>query len=161
MSEQQQQQQRTFRIGTRKSQLAMVQTQLVCSTLKSLYPQHKFEIVAMSTTGDRILDVALSKIGEKALFTKELEVALEDGRVDFVVHSLKDLPTTLPEGMYLGAVMERENPHDALVLSEKHKDATLASLPAGSVIGTSSLRRVAQLKRAYPHLVFSDVRGNL
>ncbi|KAI8080012.1 porphobilinogen deaminase [Halteromyces radiatus] len=153
--------QRTFRIGTRKSQLAMVQTELVCSLLQKSYPQHKFEIVAMSTTGDRILDVALSKIGEKSLFTKELEVALEDGRVDFVVHSLKDLPTTLPEGMYLGAVLERENPHDAVVLSDKFKDYTLATLPAGSVIGTSSLRRVAQLKRKYPHLTFTDVRGNL
>ncbi|CAO3599338.1 unnamed protein product [Absidia cylindrospora] len=115
----------------------------------------------MSTTGDKILDVALSKIGEKALFTKELEVALEDGRVDFVVHSLKDLPTTLPEGMHLGAVTERENPHDALVLKDSFKDHTLASLPAGLVIGTSSLRRVAQLQRTYPHLVYTDVRGNL
>lgn len=151
----------TFRIGTRKSALAMVQTEFVRDSLQKEFPSYKFEIVPMSTTGDRILDVALSKIGEKSLFTKELEVALADKRVDFVVHSLKDLPTVLPEGMYLGAVLERENPHDAVVLHEKHKGATLATLPAGSVIGTSSLRRVAQLKRKYPHLAFTDCRGNL
>ncbi|KAG0164003.1 hypothetical protein DFQ28_010940 [Apophysomyces sp. BC1034] len=152
---------KTYTIGTRKSQLAMVQTEHVRDCLQKMYPEHEFKIESMSTTGDRILDVALSKIGEKALFTKELEVALEDGRVDFVVHSLKDLPTTLPPGMFLGAIMEREDPNDALVLADRFKNHTLASLPEGSVIGTSSLRRVAQLKRRYPHLIFKDVRGNL
>ncbi|CAO3652455.1 unnamed protein product [Cunninghamella echinulata] len=151
----------TFRIGTGKSALAMVQTEFVRDSLQKVFPNYKFEIIPMSTTGDCILHVALSKIGEKSLFTKELEVALADKRVDFVVHSLKDLPTVLPEGMYLGAVMERENPHDAVVLHEKHKGATLATLPAGFIIGTSSLRRVAQLKRTYPHLTFTDCRGNL
>ncbi|KAI8393760.1 porphobilinogen deaminase [Radiomyces spectabilis] len=152
---------KVYTIGSRKSQLALVQTHIVRDTLQSLYPEYEFKVEAMSTTGDRILDVALSKIGEKALFTKELEVALEDGRVDFVVHSLKDLPTTLPPGMFLGAVTEREDPNDALVLSPKWKGYSLASLPVGAVIGTSSLRRVAQLKRRYPSLVFKDVRGNL
>ncbi|KAL0075745.1 porphobilinogen deaminase [Phycomyces blakesleeanus] len=148
---------KNYTIGTRKSQLAMVQTYLVRDLLQRAYPQHTFAIESMSTSGDRILDKALSKIGEKALFTKELEIALEDGRVDLVVHSLKDLPTVLPEGMYLGAVLERENPHDAVVLAPRFKGLTLATLPKGSVVGTSSLRRVAQLKRRYPHLIFDDV----
>lgn len=151
----------TVTLGTRKSQLAMVQTYQVQAALQKLYPNYHFPIVPMSTTGDKVLDVALSKIGEKSLFTKELEVALHDRKVDLVVHSLKDLPTTLPSGMLLGAVMERENPHDAVVFNEKHKDYTLDKLPEGSVIGTSSVRRIAQLKRRFPHLEFKDVRGNL
>ncbi|KAI9273730.1 porphobilinogen deaminase [Sporodiniella umbellata] len=146
-----------FVIGSRKSQLALVQTHLVRDMLERLYPDQEFTIEAMSTTGDNILDKALSKIGEKALFTKELEVALADRRVDFVVHSLKDLPTVLPAGMEIGAILEREDPRDALVLNERNKGHTLATLPTGSVIGTSSLRRVAQLKRRYPHLKFADV----
>jgi hydroxymethylbilane synthase len=152
---------KTFVIGTRKSELALIQSYFVRDTLQSLYPDHEFKIEGMSTMGDKILNQALSKIGEKALFTKELEVALQDGRVDLVVHCLKDLPTVLPESMTLGAILERENPNDALVLNEKNKGLTLETLPAGSVIGTSSLRRVAQLKRRYPHLTFDDVRGNL
>ncbi|XP_076045274.1 porphobilinogen deaminase-like protein l(3)02640 isoform X2 [Oratosquilla oratoria] len=115
----------------------------------------------MKTKGDKILDKALSKIGSKSLFTKELEMALEDGSVDIVVHSLKDLPTTLPEGMVIGAVCEREDPRDVAVMHPSYKSETLASLPSGSVIGTSSLRREAQLKRKYPHLKFESVRGNL
>ncbi|GAN10767.1 porphobilinogen deaminase [Mucor ambiguus] len=151
-----------YRIGTRKSKLALVQTEMIKDYLSKAFPQYEFILEGISTTGDRILDVALSKIGEKALFTKELEVALEDGRVDFVVHCLKDLPTTLPRGIALGAVMERENPNDALVLSPKYGNcSSLADLPEGSVVGTSSLRRVAQLKNKYPHLIYKDVRGNV
>lgn len=146
-----------YRIGTRKSKLALVQTEMIKDLLSKAFPQYQFIVEGISTTGDRILDVALSKIGEKALFTKELEVALEDGRVDFVVHCLKDLPTTLPQGMGLGAIMERENPNDALILSPKYQGSSLADLPEGSVVGTSSLRRVAQLKNKYPHLVYKDV----
>ncbi|KAI9477997.1 MAG: porphobilinogen deaminase [Benjaminiella poitrasii] len=152
---------KTFVIGSRKSQLAVVQTHIVRDKLQSLFPNYEFKIETMSTIGDKILNQALSKIGEKAVFTKELEIALENGTVDFVVHSLKDLPTVLPDGMHLGAITERENPNDALVLNAKHKGKTLSTLPPGSVIGTSSLRRVAQLKRRYPHLSFTDVRGNL
>lgn len=111
--------------------------------------------------GDRVLNVSLPKIGEKSLFTKDLEDALRNGGVDFVVHSLKDLPTSLPSGMAIGAVLERGDPRDALLLNEKHKGATLATLPPGSIIGTSSLRRTAQIMRFYPHLVVNDVRGNL
>ncbi|XP_014069131.1 porphobilinogen deaminase isoform X3 [Salmo salar] len=115
----------------------------------------------MTTTGDKILDTALSKIGEKSLFTKELETALEKNEVDLVVHSLKDLPTTLPPGFTIGAVLKRENPHDAVVLHPKNMGKSLDTLPDKSVIGTSSLRRAAQLKKRFPHLEFKDIRGNL
>ncbi|XP_058830847.1 porphobilinogen deaminase isoform X2 [Topomyia yanbarensis] len=115
----------------------------------------------MTTVGDRVLNKSLPKIGEKSLFTKDLEDALRTGGVDFVVHSLKDLPTTLPIGMAIGAVLEREDPRDALVLNGKHRGKTLNTLPKGAVIGTSSLRRSAQLARTYPHLTVCDIRGNL
>lgn len=148
-------------MGTRKSQLARIQTDFVAEKLKALYPDVHLEIVAMSTIGDEILDTALSKIGEKSLFTKELENALEKNEVDLVVHSLKDLPTTLPMGFTIGAVLQRENPHDAVVLHPKKAGLTLDTLPKGSVIGTSSLRRAAQLKKRFPQLEFKDIRGNL
>ncbi|XP_041098444.1 porphobilinogen deaminase-like isoform X2 [Polyodon spathula] len=152
---------RVIRVGTRKSQLARIQTDSVAEKLKDLYPEVHTEIVAMATTGDKILDTALSKIGEKSLFTKELENALERNEVDLVVHSLKDLPTTLPLGFTIGAVLKRENPHDAVVLHPKNAGRTLHTLPEKSVIGTSSLRRAAQLKKRFPHLEFKDIRGNL
>ncbi|XP_019770800.2 porphobilinogen deaminase isoform X2 [Dendroctonus ponderosae] len=115
----------------------------------------------MTTLGDQILDIPLPKIGEKSLFTKELESALSAGLVDFIVHSLKDLPTSLPNGMAIGATLSRENPRDALVLQKDIKHHTLATLPEGSVIGTSSLRRTAQLAKKYPHLKVENIRGNL
>ncbi|XP_021437606.2 porphobilinogen deaminase isoform X3 [Oncorhynchus mykiss] len=152
---------RLIRIGTRKSQLARIQTDSVAEKLKRLYPDVHLEIVGMTTTGDKILDTALSKIGEKSLFTKELETALERNEVDLVVHSLKDLPTTLPPGFTIGAVLKRENPHDAVVLHPKNMGKSLDTLPDKSVIGTSSLRRAAQLKKRFPHLEFKDIRGNL
>ncbi|XP_024947826.1 porphobilinogen deaminase isoform X2 [Cephus cinctus] len=117
--------------------------------------------ITMNTKGDKILDKSLPKIGEKSLFTEELELALESGRVDFVVHSLKDLPTTLPEGMALGAILKREDPRDAVVMSKKYQGKTLETLPEGSIIGTSSLRRSAQLARNMPHLKVENIRGNL
>uniref|UniRef100_A0A8C9T005 hydroxymethylbilane synthase n=1 Tax=Scleropages formosus TaxID=113540 RepID=A0A8C9T005_SCLFO len=152
---------RVIRIGTRKSQLARIQTDSVAEKLKKLYPDVLLEIVAMSTTGDKILDTALSKIGEKSLFTKELENALERNEVDLVVHSLKDLPTVLPLGFTIGAVLERECPFDAVVLHLKNTGKCLDTLPEKSIIGTSSLRRAAQLKKRFPHLEFKDIRGNL
>ena len=148
-------------VGSRKSQLALIQTRFVISQLKKIKPELNFEIVEMSTVGDNVLDKALSKIGEKSLFTKELEVALEKGDVDFVVHSMKDLPTTLPPGMVIGAVLEREDPRDAVIIKANTEWSSLSDLPPGSVVGTSSLRRAAQLRSAYPGLVFQDVRGNL
>ncbi|XP_057319562.1 porphobilinogen deaminase [Microplitis mediator] len=150
-----------IKVGSRKSELALIQTNYVIDCLKDLYPKKKFEIVTMNTKGDKILDISLPKIGEKALFTQELELALEQGDVDFVVHSLKDLPTTLPTGMALGAIMKREDPRDAVVMSKKMSDKTLSTLPSGSVIGTSSLRRSAQLARSLPHLEVRSIRGNL
>ncbi|XP_062845182.1 hydroxymethylbilane synthase a [Trichomycterus rosablanca] len=152
---------RIIRMGTRKSQLARIQTDSVAEMLKKLYPDLQLEIVAMSTIGDKILDTALSKIGEKSLFTKELENALDRNEVDLVVHSLKDLPTSLPSGFTIGAVLKRENPHDAVVLHPKNAGLTLNSLPEKSVIGTSSLRRAAQLKKRFPQLEFENIRGNL
>lgn len=152
---------KTVKVGSRKSQLALIQTNSVIKMLKDIKPNLNFEIITMTTTGDKILDTALSKIGEKSLFTKELENALLDNTVDFVVHSLKDLPTVLPEGMGIGAVCKRDDPRDVVVMHQKHKDQTLKKLPKGSVVGTSSLRRAAQIRRNFPHLVIKDVRGNL
>jgi len=152
---------RTIRIGSRKSQLALVQTYWVQAELQKHFPDRQFEVETMSTQGDKILDVALAKIGDKGLFTKELEVSMIEGQIDLAVHSLKDLPTNLPEGLILGCVTQRVDPADALVVNEKHKDKQLDTLPEGAVIGTSSLRRLAQLRHHFPHLTFKDVRGNV
>lgn len=152
---------RTIRIASRKSQLALVQTYWVQEELQKHFPEYTFEVHTMSTQGDNILDVALAKIGDKGLFTKELELGMLNNETDFAVHSLKDLPTNLPEGLILGCVTERENPADALVVHEKHKDKQLDTLPEGAVVGTSSLRRLAQLRHHFPHLTFKDIRGNL
>ncbi|KAK7866802.1 hypothetical protein R5R35_005236 [Gryllus longicercus] len=150
-----------IRVGSRKSELALIQTRHVIKCLKDIYPDKKFEIITMITTGDKILDKPLPKIGEKSLFTKELEIALEQKQVHFVVHSLKDLPTLLPSGMCIGAVLLREDPKDSVVMHPDFQDKTLETLPKGSVIGTSSLRRTAQLRREYPSLKVADIRGNL
>ncbi len=150
-----------IRIGSRKSQLALVQTYWVQEELQKHFPDKHFEVEAMSTQGDKILDVALAKIGDKGLFTKELEVGMLNGSTDLAVHSLKDLPTNLPNGLMLGCITQRVDPADALVLNAKHQDKQLETLPEGSVIGTSSLRRLAQLRHHYPQLTFKDIRGNV
>ena len=152
---------RPIRIGSRKSQLALVQTHWVQGELQQKFSDRKFEVHTMNTQGDKILDVALAKIGDKGLFTKELELGMLQGEIDFAVHSLKDLPTHLPEGLILGCVTERENPADALVVHANHQDKQIDTLPEGAVVGTSSLRRLAQLRYHYPHLSFKDIRGNL
>ncbi|TBR58599.1 hydroxymethylbilane synthase [Westiellopsis prolifica IICB1] len=152
---------RTIRIGSRKSQLALIQTYWVQEQLQKSFPDITFEVHTMATHGDKILDVALAKIGDKGLFTKELELGMINQEIDFAVHSLKDLPTRLPEGLVLAAITERENPADALVVHEKHKDKQIDTLSEGAVIGTSSLRRLAQLRHQFPHFTFKDVRGNL
>jgi hydroxymethylbilane synthase len=152
---------RPIRIGSRKSQLALVQTYWVQEQLQKIFPDRNFEVHTMSTQGDKILDVALAKIGDKGLFTKELEQSMLNQEIDLAVHSLKDLPTRLPAGLILGAITEREDPADALVVRQQFQGNTLANLPPGSVIGTSSLRRLAQLRHHYPHLQFKDIRGNL
>ena len=150
-----------LRIASRRSQLAMVQTNWVKAELEKAHPGLTITVEAMATQGDKILDVALAKIGDKGLFTKELEAQMLVGRADIAVHSLKDLPTNLPGGLMLGCITEREDPADALVVNAKNKDYQLDTLPEGSVVGTSSLRRLAQLRHHYPHLVFKDVRGNV
>ena len=152
---------RTIRIGSRKSQLALVQTYWVQEQLQQHFPNRQFEVETMSTQGDKILDVALAKIGDKGLFTKELEVGMLNQDIDLAVHSLKDLPTQLPVGLILGCVTERVDPADALVVNAKHQDRQLETLPEGATIGTSSLRRLAQLRHHFPHLKFKDVRGNV
>jgi len=152
---------RTVRIGSRKSQLALVQTHWVQSELSKAFPDINFEVTTMESKGDKILDVALSKIGDKGLFTQELEDTMLSGDTDFAVHSLKDLPTNLPDGLMLGCVTEREDPADALVVHEKHKDKQLNTLPEDAVIGTSSLRRLAQLRHHFPKFQFKDIRGNV
>ena len=152
---------RTVRIGTRKSQLALVQTYWVKAELEKHFPEIGFEVEEMSTKGDKILDVPLAKIGDKGLFTKELEVGMLNNSTDFAVHSLKDLPTNLPEGLMLGCVSKRVDPADALVVNEKYRDKQLETLPEGAVVGTSSLRRLAQLRHHFPKLEFKDIRGNV
>lgn len=152
---------RTIRIGSRKSQLALVQTHWVRDELQKRFPDVTFEVTTMETHGDKVLDVSLSKIGDKGLFTQELEDGMLQGSIDFAVHSLKDLPTRLPEGLTLGCITEREDPADALVVHAKHADKKLETLPTGAIIGTSSLRRLAQLRHHYRHFEFKDIRGNL
>lgn len=140
-------------IASRGSQLALWQAHWVEGRLKELGHEVRIEII--KTTGDKITDVPLAKVGTKGLFTKEIEEALLDGRADLAVHSLKDLPTELPDGLILAAVPEREDPRDAVV------GKRLADLPRGARVGTSSLRRSAQLRKLRPDLVIESVRGNL
>jgi len=148
-------------IASRRSKLAMVQTLWVKEQLEKNIPDLDVSIEAMATQGDKILDVALAKIGDKGLFTKELEAQMLIGHADIAVHSLKDLPTNLPPGLKLGCITKREDPSDALVVSKKNDCYKLESLPAGSIVGTSSLRRLAQLRNKFPHLNFKDIRGNV
>ena len=150
-----------LKIASRRSKLAMVQTLWVKEQLEKNIPDLEVSIEAMATQGDKILDVALAKIGDKGLFTKELEAQMLVGHADIAVHSLKDLPTNLPAGLKLGCITKREDPADALVVNKKNDSYKLESLPSGSVVGTSSLRRLAQLRHKFPHLTFKDIRGNV
>jgi len=145
-------------IASRESALAMWQAEHVRDRLRALYPQTEVVILGMTTQGDQILDVTLSKIGGKGLFVKELETALENGSADLAVHSLKDVPMHLPSGFALACIAEREDPRDAFV-SNDFDD--LQALPAGSVVGTSSLRRESQLRARFPHLKIEPLRGNV
>lgn len=148
-------------IGTRGSKLALWQTNWVKAELEKHHPGLEVEIQIISTKGDRVLDVSLPKLGEqgKGLFTKELEEAISTRRVDIAVHSLKDLPTELPAGLHVGAICEREDVRDALVARGDVK--SFDGLPRGAVLGTSSLRRQAQIHAARPDLVIEPVRGNV
>jgi hydroxymethylbilane synthase len=146
----------TFTIATRESRLALWQAEHVKALLEQM--GHQVTLLGMTTRGDQILDRSLSKVGGKGLFVKELEVALEEGHADLAVHSLKDVPMELPEGFSLACVMEREDPRDAWVSS---RYAKLEDLPQGSVVGTSSLRRMALLRALRPDLKIEPLRGNL
>ncbi|TQN75357.1 Porphobilinogen deaminase [Colletotrichum shisoi] len=152
-------------VGTRKSALAMKQTEIVVDGLSKARPDVSFEVHSMQTLGDKDQITALYNFGGKGLWTSELEAKLVAKELDIIVHSLKDMPTTLPDGCTLGCVTKREDPRDVVVfkagLAEEHGWKGLADLPDGSVIGTSSVRRIAQLKRRYPGLKFADVRGNI
>ena len=145
-------------IASRESLLAMWQAKFIQKCLGELYPQTEISILGMTTRGDQILDQSLSKIGGKGLFIKELEQALEDGRADIAVHSMKDMPMNVPEGFRLAAITKREDPRDAFVSNQY---TSLDVLPEGSIVGTSSLRRESQLRARFPHLQVQPLRGNV
>ncbi|NYT85828.1 hydroxymethylbilane synthase [Pollutimonas harenae] len=145
-------------IATRASRLALWQAEHVRDRLQTLYPQCEVSLLTMTTRGDQILDRSLSKVGGKGLFVKELETALLDGRADLAVHSLKDVPVDMQSPFALSVILERDDPRDAFVSNEH---ASLDELPAGSVVGTSSLRREAQIRQRYPQLQVQPLRGNL
>ncbi len=140
-----------IRVGTRGSVLALRQTEEVIRALKSVWPSLEFELVVIKTTGDKVIETPLFKMGSKGLFVKEIEEALLEGRIDIAVHSLKDLPTKLPSGLTIGAVTKRLDPRDVLILPKGE----------GKRIGTSSLRRMVQLKRLFPEFEVIPIRGNL
>ncbi|MDR2624967.1 MAG: hydroxymethylbilane synthase [Zoogloeaceae bacterium] len=145
-------------IASRESRLALWQAEHIRARLAALYGDARVRVLGMTTQGDQILDRPLAQIGGKGLFIKELEAAMQAGRADLAVHSLKDVPMEMPPGFLLAAICARENPLDALVC---HRYATLSDLPSGAIVGTSSLRREAVLRRRYPHLVIQSLRGNL
>ncbi len=145
-------------IATRASRLALWQAEHVRGRLQGLYPACDVELLTLTTRGDQILDRTLSKIGGKGLFIKELETALLDGRANLAVHSLKDVPVHMQSSFCLAAVLEREDARDALVSNQY---AALAELPAGAIVGTSSLRRESQIRARYPHLRVRPLRGNV
>jgi len=149
---------RELTIATRRSRLALWQAEHVKARLEALQPGLRVELLALSTRGDELLDVSLATAGGKGLFVKELESALAEGRADIAVHSMKDVPAELPPGFALAAVLAREDPRDAFV-SLTHEN--LAALPAGAVVGTSSLRRQAQIATRHPALAIRPLRGNL
>jgi hydroxymethylbilane synthase len=147
-----------LRIATRRSRLALWQAEHVAALLRAVHDGLEVELVPMVTEGDRILDRALAEVGGKGLFIKELEVAMYEGRADLAVHSMKDVPADLPEGMTLACVLERADPHDAFV---SNRYPRLDALPQGARVGTSSLRRQCQLRHARPDLEVIQLRGNV
>ena len=150
-----------LRIGSRATELALWQTNWVKRELEQRFPHLRIEIVTIKTTGDRILDAPLSKIGDKGLFIKEIEIALLEDRIDLAVHSLKDVPTSVPEGLALGAVTRREDVQDVF-MSHPHKmHKTFDELPDGATVATGSLRRKCQLLHLRPDIQIADIRGNL
>ena len=149
---------KNIRIGTRGSQLALWQANWVKSKLEDLYPDLKIELEVIKTSGDKILDVPLAKVGGKGLFVKEIEQALMDGQIDIAVHSMKDMPGDLPESLCIGVIPEREVPYDILI---SQGDKPIKQLPNGARVGTSSLRRASQLLYMRPDIEIFPLRGNL
>ena len=149
---------RRMRIATRESALALWQAEHIRARLIAQFPGMTVDLLGLTTQGDRILDQPLSSIGGKGLFIKELEVAMDEGRADLAVHSLKDVPMEMPHGFSLASITAREDPRDAFVSNQY---AALADLPHGAVVGTSSLRREAQLRERHPHLAIEPLRGNV
>lgn len=145
-------------IGSRGSKLALWQSEFLAAELKKRIPELEIEIKIIKTKGDKILDVALSKIGDKGLFTKEIEIELLAGNIDLAAHSMKDLPSEIEKGLCIGAVLKREDPRDVLI---SHKNYRFQDLPPGALIGTSSLRRMAQVKAIRPDISVRDIRGNV
>lgn len=149
---------KTLKIATRKSPLALWQAEHVQSRLEKVHPELKVELVKMSTQGDQILNSPLSKIGGKGLFIKELEVGMLEGKADIAVHSMKDVPYEIPQGFELGTILERENPFDAFVSNHYQ---SIEDLPQGARVGTCSMRRIVQLKHKRDDLQILDLRGNV
>lgn len=147
-----------LRIATRSSPLALWQAEEVARRLKPLYPDLRVTLVQMKTRGDKLLDAPLAKVGGKGLFVKELEAGILEGKADIAVHSMKDVPVDFPPGLELAVIMEREDPRDAFV--SNHYES-LATMPAGTLVGTSSLRRQTQIRERYPHLKIDWLRGNV
>jgi hydroxymethylbilane synthase len=147
-----------LRIGTRGSKLALWQARWVQQAIEEQWPETRTELTIIKTTGDKITDVPLAKVGGKGLFVKEIEEALMDGRIDLAVHSMKDMPAELPHGLFISAVPERENPLDALISKD---NISFTQLPPGARVGTSSLRRASQLLHRRPDLKIRTLRGNL
>ncbi|KAK6835347.1 hypothetical protein RU639_002251 [Aspergillus parasiticus] len=150
-----------LRIGTRRSNLAMVQAEGIRDCLQKIAPDRLYEIEALRTLGDRDQLTALYNFGAKSLWTTELEEKLNAGELDVIVHCLKDMPTSLPDTCELAAIPPRDDPRDALIVKAGRPYTSLKSLPEGAVVGTSSVRRSAQLRRLYPHLRFANLRGNV
>lgn len=153
-------------IGGRKSKLAVVQSELVKKAIEDTFPNLSCSILALSTLGDKVQTQPLYTFGGKSLWTKELEILLLDSideypQLDLIVHSLKDMPTNLPEEFELGCIFQREDPRDAVVMKSGSPYKLLKDLPAGAIVGTSSIRRLSQLIKNYPHLRFELVRGNI
>ena len=149
---------RSIRIGTRGSKLALWQAEWVKKALLEKHPDLNVELLVIKTKGDKILDVPLAKVGGKGLFVKEIEEALMGNRIDLAVHSMKDMPAEIPNGLVIGAVPLREAPQDVFI---SRSGQNFFDLPKGALIGTSSLRRAAQLRHSRPDITISDLRGNL
>ncbi|MBS3994888.1 MAG: hydroxymethylbilane synthase [Alkaliphilus sp.] len=149
---------RIIKVGSRASALALIQTRWVIDQLKDKFPQHTYEITEIKTMGDKILDKALNKIGDKGLFVKEIEAALVGEDIDFAVHSMKDVPTEMVEKLTIGAITHREDPRDVLISRE---GLSLQKLPRGAKLGTSSLRRASQLLAFRPDFIIEPIRGNV